>query len=278
MRLGMPLSNAPRQPAEFARLAREAGCSALAWPGPRDPDDPAVDDWISALSDHDIVIAEVGAWSNPISPDATIAEAAIAKCIDSLRLAERVGARNCVNIAGSCAEQWDGPDPENFSKATFDRIVKTVQRIIDTVGPTRTSYALEMMPWVPPDSAHSYQSLIQAIDRPAFAVHIDPVNIINCPRRYADNARLIEQLFDALGPHVRSCHAKDIILSSRLTVHLDECCPGEGNLDYATYLRCIERADPQMPLLLEHLQTDQQYQKGAAYIRRIAGQIGVDIR
>jgi sugar phosphate isomerase/epimerase len=274
----MPLINAPDQPTQYAHAARQAGCSAVAWPGPRDPDDPAIEPWVDALAEQDIVIAEVGAWSNPISPDARIADAAIARCIDSLRLAERVGARNCVNIAGSRGQKWDGPHADNFSQATFDRIVQTVQRIIDAVEPTRTAYALEMMPWAPPDSPQSYQALIEAIDRPAFAVHIDPVNIINCPRHYADNARIIEQLFDTLGCHVRSCHAKDIILSEKLTVHLDECCPGEGNLDYATYLRCIERADPQMPLLLEHLKTHQQYEKGAAYIRQIASQIGVEIR
>ena len=53
---------------------------------------------------------------------------------------------------------------------------------------TRTYYALETMPWIFPDSADSYLALVKAIDRKAFAVHYDPVNMINCPQRLFDNA------------------------------------------------------------------------------------------
>jgi hypothetical protein len=48
------------------------------------------------------VIAEVGTWSNPISPNEKQRNAAIKKCRDQLALAERIGASCCVNIAGSC--------------------------------------------------------------------------------------------------------------------------------------------------------------------------------
>ena len=73
--------------------------------------------------------------------------------------------------------------------------------------------------------------LLKAIDRPQLAVHFDPVNIVNSPRRYFNTGALIKECFDKLGPHIKSCHAKDILMHDKLTVHLDEVRPGLGNLD-----------------------------------------------
>jgi sugar phosphate isomerase/epimerase len=54
-----------------------------------------------AAKDANILIAEVGAWSNPISPDPKMAKEAFEKCTASLNLADQIGAKCCVNIAGS---------------------------------------------------------------------------------------------------------------------------------------------------------------------------------
>jgi len=34
--------------------------------------------------------------------------------------------------------------------------------------------------------------------------------------------------FDVLGRHIVSCHAKDIWIENRLTLHLQDGCPGKG--------------------------------------------------
>ncbi len=183
-----------------------------------------------------------------------------------------------MNIAGSCGQQWDGPHPDNLTDAAFDRVVEMVRSIIDAVKPTRTFYTLETMPWMYPDSAESYLRLIQAIDRKAFAVHLDPVNIICSPQRYYGNAALLKECFAKLGPYIKSCHAKDICLSGKLTVHLDEVGPGQGGLDYCTYLQELDKLDPDTPLMLEHMKTEPEYVAAAVYVRSVADQVGVNIR
>ena len=102
-------------------------------------------------------------------------------------------------------------------------------------------------------SADSYLALLKAVDRPALAVHLDPVNWINSPVRYYDNAALVRDCFRKLGPWIVSCHAKDIVLRETLTVHLDEVAPTQGALDYGVYLQELARLPGDMPLLLEHL-------------------------
>src|SRR5262249_20880960 len=154
-----------------------------------------------------------------MSDDAAERAAALERCVRRLDLADRIGANCCVNIAGACGPIWDGPYPANLTRETFDRIVETTRGIIDAVKPTRTFYTLEAMPWMYPTGPDSYLDLLRAIDRPAFGVHLDPVNMISSPQLYFDNAALIRDCFAKLGPHIKNCHAKDILLRSKLTVH-----------------------------------------------------------
>jgi sugar phosphate isomerase/epimerase len=226
--------------------------------------------YAAAAAAADLVIAEVGAWGNPLSPDEKVRQAALAHCQHSLDLADRINARCCVNIAGSRGERWDGPAAANFTEETFQMIVEVVRAIIDTVQPRRSFYTLEPMPWMYPDSPDSYVRLIQAIDRPAFAVHLDPVNIICSPQRYYNQPAFLRDCFTKLGPYIKSCHAKDIVLRETLTVHLDEVRPGLGQLDYRTYLRELARLADTVPLMLEHLPDEQACTLAAQYVGSVA--------
>jgi sugar phosphate isomerase/epimerase len=153
--------------------------------------------------------------------------------------------------------------------------VDTTRAIIDAVRPSRTFYTLEPMPWMYPDSIESYLDLIRAIDRPQFGVHFDPVNLINSPQRYFTNGEFMHAFIARLGSSIRSVHAKDIHLQDKLTVHLDEVRPGLGELDYRTLLRELDRLAPDLPLMLEHLPQASEYDLAAAYVRGVAGEVGV---
>ncbi len=275
MRLGGPIFTKPTKPEEWVAAVAAAGYRAAYCPVSPTADDDTVRAFATAAGRADIIIAEVGAWSNPLSPDPNTAKAALEKCKASLSLADRIGARCCVNIAGSRGKKWDGPDAADLTEETFDRIVATVREIIDAIHPTRTFYTLETMPWMYPDSPDTYLRLIKAIDRKAFAVHLDPVNLVCSPQRYFTNRALIEDCFDKLGPHIKSCHAKDILLRDKLTVHLDEVRPGLGCLDYAAYLKALNRLDADVPLMLEHLPSEEEYRVAAAHIRSVADREGI---
>ena len=249
MRLGGPVSSGAG-PDEWIKNLKALGYRAAYCPiGPKAKDD---------AKKADIAIAEVGAWSNPISPNNDERKAAHKKCCDQLALAERIGANCCVNISGSRnPNNWAGPHADNFTKETFDMIVETTRSIIDEIKPARTFFCLETMPWAYPDSAESYLALVRAIDRKQCAVHFDPVNLVCSPQRYYKNGALIRECFRKLGPLMKSCHAKDIILSEKFTTHLDETRPGLGGLDYSVFLTELSKI-PDLPLMLEHLPNQQE--------------------
>ncbi|MHC4521411.1 MAG: sugar phosphate isomerase/epimerase, partial [Planctomycetota bacterium] len=68
-------------------------------------------------------------------------------------------------------------------------------------------------------------------------------------------------------------HAKDILLHPQLTTHLDEVRPGEGGLDYVTFLKELSKLG-EVPLMLEHLSGAEEYEKAAEHIRGVAREQG----
>jgi len=274
LRLGGPVFEKFDGPDAWVEAVKKLGYSAAYCPVGADAKDDVVSTYADAAKKADIIIAEVGAWSNPISPDEKTRRAALAKCREQLALADRIAARCCVNISGSRSEYWDGPSPQNLNEETFNMIVETTRAIIDDVKPTRTYFTLETMPWAYPDSLDSYVRLLKAIDRKHFAVHFDPVNLICSPQRYFMSGELIRECFKKLGPHIKSCHAKDILLSPKLTTHLDEVRPGLGGLDYAAFLTELGKLSG-TPLMLEHLPNAEEYRLAATHIRSVAKTIGL---
>src|SRR5438270_8376181 len=137
MRLGGPIFSKPSDPDQWIAALRRHGYTAAYCPVDSTADAATVQAYAEAARAAHIVIAEVGAWSNPLSADAETRRAALAKCYAQLDLADRIGARCCVNIAGSRGPQWDGPHPDNFTEETFDLIVETVRTIVGAVKPRR---------------------------------------------------------------------------------------------------------------------------------------------
>jgi sugar phosphate isomerase/epimerase len=278
MRLGAPPFGDESTPDTWIAALQKKRYRAAYFPLGPEADAATADAYARAACKADIVIAEVGAWSNPLSPDDSIRAAAIRKCKVGLALADRIGARCCVNIAGRRNEgSWDGPDPMNLTDENFDVIVQLVREIIDEVRPTRTFYTLECMPWMYPDSAASYARILKAIDRKAFGVHLDPVNLVSSPQLYFSTGAMIREFCRELGPQIRSCHAKDTMLGKELTTHLSECRPGTGGLDYRALLTELARLDPDMPLMIEHLPDEREYDLAAQHIRQVASQCHISL-
>jgi sugar phosphate isomerase/epimerase len=278
MRLGAPVFIDSQDPEEIARAHRALGYRGAFCPSVSLNDADRIRAIREAFAKHDVVIGEVGVWKNLIDPDQEKRRANQEAMKEGLALADEVGALCVVNIAGSHnPKNWAGPHPKDVSQDAFDLYVENARSIIDAVRPKHAKFTYEMMPWMLPDSADSYLELMKAIDRPAFAVHLDVVNIINSPRRYYDTTSVIRDCFAKLGPHIVCCHLKDIKLQDGLTVHLDEVMVGTGGFDIKTYLLEAEKLTHQPPVLLEHLQTKEEFDQAREYVVGVAGKVGVGL-
>ena len=269
-------------PEQWGAFMRESGYGAAVCPIGDTADAATVRAYEEAAARADLVIAEViGSRTTEFSsvdPDEGRRQAAIAYFQGQLDLADRIGARCCVGFSGSRGETPIAPSPDNLTDDTFALIVDTVREIVDGVDPRRTFYTLEPLPWIYPDSPESYLRLIEAVEREQFGVHLDVTNLISSQALYYGNTELTRRCFRLLGPHIRSCHAKDVRLAGELTVRIDEVRPGLGEFDYGVFLTEAERFDPDLPVILEHLPDDEEYAKATDYVRGIAEAVGVSLR
>lgn len=267
MRLGAPVYGW-RSASEWVDAHKQLDYRAAYWPLP--DGDPRQADFIKAAADSDIVIAEVGVWNNMLDNDPAKREANVVKAIRRLETAEAVGARCCVNVSGSRGDFWDGPHMKNLTEETFEMVANTVRRIIDAVNPTRTFFTLEPMPWMYPTNADDVINLARAIDSKAFAAHADMANIINSYEKYVHNADLTRDFFGKLGDMIKSVHLKDsIVVKNRLTLHIDEALPGEGEYDFGALFACCRALDPDLPVMIEHLSDEGAYLRARANIIKL---------
>lgn len=268
MKLGISAPLAHATPEEWAAKQRQTGCECVVFPLNCNDTETDIAAYERAAKLNDLQIAEVGIWRNALAADEKERNAAMEYSIGQLKLADRLRARCCVNVAGAAGPVWDGGYRENFSKSTWDRTVRMIQEILDEAKPEHTYFTLESMPWMIPGSPEEYLRLMEAVNRDKFAVHLDIINMITTPERYFFPERFLEQTFSLLGPHIRSCHMKDILLLPAYTFQLRECACGEGIFPLEYYVELADRADSEMPMIIEHLDSDDAYLQSVRYVRQ----------
>jgi sugar phosphate isomerase/epimerase len=276
IRLGGPCFARSQDPGEIARWHRQAGYRAAYCPSIPLKDGDRIRAFAEAFAREGVVIAEVGRWVNLLDRDAARAKDNLETVTEGLALAEAIGALCCVDIAGSRnSDVWYGPHPDNFSTEFFDAAVENARKIIDAVKPKRAKFSYEMMGWAIPESPNRYLKLLRAVDRPAFAVHFDPCNLVNSPDRFYRNADLLRESFAKLGRWIVSCHAKDLKWVVEMNVHFQEVRPGAGSMDYVTYLKELAALPQAPPLMIEHLPNEEEYVLAARYIRDTGERLGL---
>lgn len=259
---------------DWAKKHKELGCGAVIFPIDCREDKQKIQDYAEAANEAGLLIAEVGIWRNIISPDEEQRKVAIEFAMGQLEMADQIGARCCVNVAGAVAgTRWDGPCRENFEVEAWHKTVESIQNIVDAVKPVHTKYAIEPMPWMIPTGPDEYIRLLNDINRSEVGVHLDIVNMINCPERYFYQEQFMNECFEKLKGKICSCHLKDIRLREEYTFQLEETACGKGNLQIEQYakLATMERED--MPLIIEHLNSDEEYRASLKYVQNRLGVI-----
>lgn len=265
----------------WARRHVELGYGAAYWPREivdyRSPD-AEIEAYAQAARRHGLVIAEVGAWNNLLAADPAQRRANMEYAIGQLRLADRVGARCVINITGSRSEKyWDGPHIDNLSERTFDEVVDLIRQVIDTARPQNSYYTVEPMPWMLPYDIRTQVRLIERVKRERFGVHVDMCNMLNSMEKAFFSGDLVQAFFREFGALIRSVHAKDTILrDNRLTLQICEAIPGEGMFDHAALLNCCAALDADLPVMAEHLTTQEEYLKATDFFKHKAAELGLE--
>ena len=268
MRLGTSSPLRHDSPEEWAANQVKLGCGTVVFPVSCLEPEQKIIAYKEAAEKAGLTIAEVGIWRNALAADPEERKRNRDYCVEQLRLADYLGARCAVNVAGAFGPRWDGGYRENFAREAWDETVAMVREINDRADVKRTYYTLEPMPWMVPTGPREYVRLLEDVGRDRFAVHMDIINMINSAERYFHPEEFVDECVEWLGGQIRSCHIKDVHLDGRYTLRLEECGPGDGEFPLRYYAERMSAVDPDMPVILEHLNTDEEYLRYLAYLKK----------
>jgi sugar phosphate isomerase/epimerase len=273
MRLGTSSPLRHNSPEEWAEKQIQLGCTTVVFPAQSNEPEDVILGYKNAADNAGLTIAEVGIWRNALAADPAERKANMDYCVEQLRLADFLNARCAVNVAGAFGPVWDGGYKENFSKEAFDKTVAMVREIIDRADVKNTYFTLEPMPWMIPTGPKDYRQLLEEVERERFAVHIDIINMTSSMERYFHPEELVDECVELLGDAIKSCHIKDVHLNGAYTARLEECAPGCGEFPLHYYARKMHELDGEMPMILEHLNTDEEYIRYLEYLKKILGPV-----
>ena len=269
MYLGLSSSLKHSSPKEWAETHKALGLKSVVFPVDCNAGEKLIEAYKKEAEKHGLLIAEVGIWRNTLAADMAEREKWIDYAIRQLKMADKIGAACCVNVVGTpYGPRWDGGYRQNFSQELWQLAVKMIQRIIDEAKPTRTKFSIESMPWMIPSSPDEYLRLIKDVNRKEFGAHLDVVNMITSPERYFFNDKFLEECFSKLKGKICSCHLKDIRLKEEYTFQLQECACGQGTLDLELFAKLATAENAQMPMIIEHLSTDEEYLESLKYVQK----------
>ncbi len=267
MRLGLSSPLAHESAEEWAVNQKRLGCTAVVFPVQSNEPEKKIIAYKEAAEKQGLSIAEVGIWRNALAADPRERRKNMDYCVEQLKLADFLHARCAVNVAGSFGPVWDGGYRENFTEEAKKQTVAMVREIIDRAAPVNTYFTLEPMPWMIPTGPEEYVRLLDEVERDRFAVHMDIINMINSAERFFKPEEFMDKCVELIGKKIRSAHIKDVHLDSRYTLRLEECGPGDGEFPLRYYASKLHELDPDMPLILEHLQSDEEYKRYLGYLK-----------
>lgn len=204
------------------------------------------------LADHGVRLFQAtGYWQNLVTPDESRRQESVRTLQAALRLAGWMGARGIDTGPGSMST--DGPwfpHPDNWTDTCRRQLVKSLKECAKAAEDNGVYLSLEGHQLVTLESAEVTKAILDEVESSWVRSDYDSANWITLKTVY-DTTWAINHHFDVLGHHIVSCHAKDIWIENRLTLHLQDGCPGKGRMDFKTLIRRMEALSPDYPVIAE---------------------------
>jgi sugar phosphate isomerase/epimerase len=231
----------------------------------------------SLLADNNVRLFQTtGYWQNLVTPDETARAESVKVLQGALRLAGWMGARGIDTGPGSMnpAGPWF-PHPDNWTVSAENQLIKSLKECASAAEDAGVFLSLESHNLVTPRTATIAARILDAVDSPWVKCDYDSANWITLEDIY-DTTGAVNSHFDILGKHICSAHAKDVWVENRLSIHVQDGCPGKGLMDFATLFNRLEALDPDAPIIAEGNSTEELPEVGALF-HRICEEQGIRV-
>ena len=216
------------------------------------------------LDRRQIHVAVLGCYINPANPDPVKRAAEIARFIEHLKYAKRIGADMVGTETGRFSEDFSVTEATNSEECyqtvldSFRKIVRASEQIGVTVGVEgvfdHTLCSPEMM-----------DRFLNDIDSENVEVILDAVNLMPPEAEFDEKMQedILDRAFALYGNRISVLHLKDFVFEGRSQLFRH---PGEGHFYFPALIKHIRTGKPHIIGLLENSSPDC-YEKDCAYIQ-----------
>lgn len=217
-----------------------------------------------ALKKHDVSIAVLGCYINPVHPDSDQRELHLSRFERYLRFANAFGCPVVGTETGSARPDC-GYDLRTAEPGYFDTLLRSVERLLVSAERYNSIIALEAVAKVHTIcSIERLARVLELFPSDHLKVIYDPVNLAPwsgipekdgsvraIPSRKAQET-FFRSAFDPFGSRIVAIHAKDYILDDN-GVKIGDKSLGTGVMDWLLFFNLLDEYEIDVPILLENL-------------------------
>jgi sugar phosphate isomerase/epimerase len=226
------------------------------------------------LKAHDVVFYGIHCAGNIIAPDPD-ADRWQRHIVDAIHAADAMGCTLVLTHSGSLYPNRNTAHPQNWSKEGWARAVNALKRILKDTSGVKIELPLESVISEAVNSPWSHKRMREDVGDDRLMAGIDITNQIH-PGNVFRATELINANFDVLGEAISYVHAKDLVWNEMLP-GLNWAMNGTGVMDYEVFLTHMSRLKRPRNMLVEFLNTPEEYQQAQRNIRAVADKVGVKI-
>lgn len=218
---------------------------------------------------HQIQIAVLGCYINPVHPDPVIRKQSIARFKEHIRFARDFGCSIVATETGSVNANCSY-HPDNHTDRMLYALIDSVREIVEEAEQFGVFVCLEGVAHHVMSTPQKIRHILERVDSPNLQVLFDPANIT--PAEKPDSCEsLIQESLDAFGDHMLILHAKDYIVENgqKKSVPI-----GQGVMNWEALLPKLLAQKPYINILVEDNQPDT-INISADYLRKLLNKLNI---
>ncbi|MBS3180604.1 sugar phosphate isomerase/epimerase family protein [Leucobacter manosquensis] len=245
--------------------------------------------------DHDAPICAISGYTNIVHPDLDKRRSNVERLKEIIRSARDFGTPYVISESGTfnAESEWDH-DPHNRSEDAYEQVRAVLTELAQEAWDHGATFLLETYVNNVVGSVRETSRVFNDINHPGLELLMDPTNYFDATN-IDDQAGVLNEVFDTLGDRVRIAHAKDVkragsdksekhadigdddALASHTFRGVGEIelpAAGLGSLDYDLYVRRLSERNPNIPLIIEHLD-ESDVPRAKEFLREVLKRQGV---
>ncbi len=195
-----------------------------------------------------------GPYPSLLSKDEAVRKSGVAGAQAIVKLAAKMGVPESGVRPTSMNPRFEwGPHPDNRKPETEDRLVRSLNEILQTAEDHKIDLVLEAHITTTLYSAESIRRVIERTGSKRLKLNLDLCNFVGDFQTAYDPTPMINEMFDITGEYIATVHLKDYYMEDRFVVHICEAVIGTGMMDFDTILRRVHQIKPDGYVVIEHL-------------------------